>query len=47
MTSKSFYLIKYRQQITPRNDTEYMMLNKNIRNKCKQANDEWFNERYA
>lgn len=42
MTGK---ILNLRQQIMPRNDSEYMMLNKNIKNKCKQAKDERLNEK--
>lgn len=36
-----------RQQIIPRNDKKYRLLGKNIRNKCKQAKDEWFSKNYV
>lgn len=31
----------------PRNITEYMTSNKNMINKCKQAEEEWINEKWA
>lgn len=31
----------------PRNGTEYRILNKNNRYKCRQAKNEWFNEKFA
>lgn len=34
-----------RQQIMPRNGAKYMILNKIIRNKCKQAKEEWLYEK--
>lgn len=45
MTGKSFELMK--EQIMSRNDEEYTMINKNIKNKCSQAKDEWINEKYT
>lgn len=45
MTDETIMLMKNRQQLMPRNDTEYKMLSKNIRKKCKKAKDAWFNKK--
>lgn len=45
MTGESLELMK--EQIMSRNDEEYTMINKNIKNKCSQVKDEWINEKYT
>lgn len=40
-------IMKRKEKTMPRYGTEYQTLHKEIRNKCRQAKEEWLNEKCA
>lgn len=47
MADEIHNLLKRRQQTMPQYGTDYAPLNKEIRNKCTQAQEKWRNEKCA